>query len=192
MLERALIIPGLCVALCLPLGVSAKDAVVTAHRLQERALVLAPYPFIKLCHNRPDQCEAKHGKTEVALDQRDLQRLATINATVNHSIRPRNDPPGTDNWSLDVTSGDCEDYALAKRRELIESGLSARAIRLAVGTTREGEAHAVVIVRTDKGDIALDNSSDIPKPANRLSIAWTKIESSNNPKIWYSLSSASP
>lgn len=113
--------------------------------------------------------------------------MEAINTTVNHSIRARRDPIGQDLWSIDVASGDCEDYALAKRHELIRSGFPSRAVRLAVGETSAGEAHAVVIVKTDRGDLALDNRADTPQTVNKLDIVWKKIESSDNPKYWRSL-----
>jgi predicted transglutaminase-like cysteine proteinase len=188
MFTRVLIVPpALCFSMFLPATLDAQNAVTSPPRLQEKSAVLAPFPFIKLCGAHPSECREKSGASEIKLDHVNSNRLEAINAAVNRSIRPRDDPPGRDRWSLDVGSGDCEDYALAKRRALIRSGLPSRAVRLAVGTTSAGEPHALVVVKTDKGDIALDNRDDKPQTVNQVDIVWIKIESSDDPKLWHSL-----
>ncbi|SFB63045.1 Predicted transglutaminase-like cysteine proteinase [Rhizobium sp. NFR07] len=187
MFVRALIILTLYIGVSIPAAVDAGSSELASPRLKEKAATLAPFSFIKLCGAHPEQCKNKSGASEIKLDGRNTRRLEAINATVNRTIQPQKDAPGRDRWSLDVAGGDCEEYALAKRRELIKIGLPPRAIRLAVGKTGSGEAHAVVVVKTDKGDIALDNRNDAPQPVNRLGLAWEKIESSDNPKLWRSL-----
>ena len=55
--------------------------------------------------------------------------------------------------------GDCEDFQLLKRRMLVERGLSRRAMRMTVVIDELGEGHAVLTVRTDRGDYILDNKT---------------------------------
>jgi predicted transglutaminase-like cysteine proteinase len=54
-------------------------------------------------------------------------------------------------------SGDCEDYAVTKRAELLDRGWPARALLLSEVTTASGEHHMVLVVRTKSGDLVLDN-----------------------------------
>ena len=57
-------------------------------------------------------------------------------------------------------AGDCEDYVLEKRRELMHKGLSASDLLITVVRKPDGEGHAMLTVRTDKGDFVLDNLTD--------------------------------
>ena len=54
-------------------------------------------------------------------------------------------------------SGDCEDYALAKRDALIAAGIGSANARIATGVLPSGEYHAMLIVSTKRGDFVLDN-----------------------------------
>jgi predicted transglutaminase-like cysteine proteinase len=60
-------------------------------------------------------------------------------------------------WTYPNGYGDCEDIALEKRRELIEAGWPVSTLLMAVVRQRNGEGHAVLMVRTDRGDLVLDN-----------------------------------
>jgi len=82
--------------------------------------------------------------------------LKLVNRRVNAAIRPRSDN-GTDSWSANATSGDCEDYVMSKRQQLISRGVPAGALHVAYTTTRSGEGHAVLVVQTDAGRLVLDN-----------------------------------
>ena len=68
--------------------------------------------------------------------------------------------------------GDCEDYALEKRRRLIEAGVSAEALSMAVVVTRRGERHAVLVVAFETGDVVLDNLTPWPTPWAALGYTW--------------------
>jgi len=73
--------------------------------------------------------------------------------------------------------GDCEDYQLLKRRMLIEAGLPRRALRMTVVIDENGEGHAVLTVRTDRGDVILDNKSDEVLEWFRTNYRYIKRES---------------
>jgi predicted transglutaminase-like cysteine proteinase len=60
----------------------------------------------------------------------------------------------SDRWDLPADGfGDCEDYQLLKRRLLAEAGLPRRAMRMTVVVDETGDGHAVLMVRTDRGDV---------------------------------------
>jgi predicted transglutaminase-like cysteine proteinase len=116
---------------------------------------VAPLGFQVMCLRTPAACKPG-GAEEIALTKDILKTLRTVNQRVNSAIRPRRDGR-TDTWTLNASSGDCEEFVLAKRQKLMDLGLPSSALRIAQVRTRHGEGHAVLVVRTDQGDIVLDN-----------------------------------
>ncbi|MNL79260.1 hypothetical protein D3C87_2058250 [compost metagenome] len=86
-----------------------------------------------------------------------------------------------------MTAGDCEDFALTKRDKLIALGWPARALRVAVAKTSWGEGHAVLVVKTDRGDLVLDNRTNVIKDWRSAGLHWTMIQSAESPKVWHAL-----
>ena len=84
--------------------------------------------------------------------------------SVNRSLTPVTDEDHwgvIDLWSYpNDGSGDCEDYQLLKRKLLVEAGLPRRALLMSVVADERGAGHAVLTVRTDRGDLILDNLTD--------------------------------
>jgi predicted transglutaminase-like cysteine proteinase len=147
--------------------------------------VVAPFAHVVFCTRYPAECKPSDGAPMIKLDQHVIQKLGAVNTAVNRSIRGVNEP--VDQWDIDVTSGDCEDYALTKRSHLIAMGMSPRALRIAVALTYEGIGHAVLVIRTDRGDIVLDNRTDQIKYWSKVNLHWRMIHSGENPRIWYRL-----
>ncbi len=58
---------------------------------------------------------------------------------------------------IDQLGGDCEDFALRKRRELLDLGWPVSALRLAECETETGERHAVLTIDAECGTYVLDN-----------------------------------
>lgn len=74
--------------------------------------------------------------------------LMTINLLVNSHVTYVAEPAGQDSWqSLERTAqlktGDCEDFAIAKRELLIRNGVPAETLRLVV-TEADGVPHMVL------------------------------------------------
>jgi len=102
---------------------------------------------------------------------------------VNNAIRPKNDRGGKDVWTLDASSGDCEDYVVTKRSRLIKMGLPPAALRIAYAKTRSGEGHAILIVKTSQGDFVLDNRTNAIKLKAQAGLRIISM-SGANPKSW--------
>ena len=82
-----------------------------------------------------------------------------------------------DSWDFpDDGYGDCEDYQLLKRKLLAEHGLSRRAMRMTVVIDEQGEGHAVLMVRTDRGDYILDNKPMRVLPWEQTGYVFVKRE----------------
>jgi predicted transglutaminase-like cysteine proteinase len=140
----------------------------------------APLGYQLFCLTNPHHCRGG-GASEVGYTE-DLGRLLQqVNAGINRAIRPRSDR--RDTWSIGVSQGDCEEYALAKRAELVRLGVPASAVRIAMATTRSGQGHAVVVVRTDAGDLVLDNLTSSIKNWNETGLRWVAIAGANG-RAW--------
>lgn len=161
-------------------------------RMMEGDRTLAPFASVVFCMQLPDQCQNTGGPDIVDLDADHKAQLISINSSYNHSIRPQNDAPGTDVWSVDVKAGDCEDYALTKRKHLLAMGWPSRALRIAVALTPYGEGHAVLVAKTSQGDFVLDNRTDKIKDWRATDLHWLKIQTRDNPQQWVSLETRTP
>ncbi|MEL7029133.1 MAG: transglutaminase-like cysteine peptidase, partial [Pseudomonadota bacterium] len=92
-------------------------------------------------------------------------------------------------WTMPITltggaAGDCEDYALEKRRALLELGWPAASLRLAVADSRWTGPHTVLVVVTTAGDFVLDNLSDQVKPWSKTPYEWRKRQSGVSDLDW--------
>jgi predicted transglutaminase-like cysteine proteinase len=117
----------------------------------------------------------------MVLTDRVIRLLQQVNTDINSSIRPLRNPPG--GWKIYPLAGDCNDYALTKRSALIRLGFPAGALRIAVTKTRLGEAHAILVIKTDIGDLVLDNLSPDVKSL-RNSGYTLRMMSGPNPQRW--------
>lgn len=122
-----------------------------------------------------------------ALSDRELQR---INTRVNRSIRRSDDYAAfgrADYWASGadhVKRGDCEDYALAKRRALIDAGVPGEALSIAIVRTLHGEMHAVLLVATHEGEVVLDNLSPWILPWDEAPYHWLDRQAPGAPTKW--------
>lgn len=120
-----------------------------------------PVGHAEFCQHRPDECRANPDPVAaVSLNEGLWQQLLAVNAGVNQAVVPVTDQElyqVAEFWTYPNGYGDCEDYALAKRRELINAGWPASTLLISVVKQANGEGHAVLLVRTDRGDLVLDN-----------------------------------
>lgn len=150
---------------------------------QELIPSLQPYKFLKLMERvespdflkaYDDFCLDNEGRCVTSPDMRSVvmedwveRLLAETNRRINKQIRYKSDEEvygKDDKWAIakedDLEAyGDCDDYAVSKREALVKH-IPPNAMMLAYVRTEEDEPHAVLIVRTDKGDKILDNRFD--------------------------------
>ncbi len=141
----------------------------------------APLGFQVMCLKNPAECKGG-GKAKITVTADVMATLKRVNGHVNRSIRPRNDS-GADVWSASASTGDCEDYVLAKRRALIKAGISSSSLRIAYVKTRRGEGHAILVVKTNGKDLVLDNLTASIKPLSQTGYRIISM-SGANPKSW--------
>lgn len=158
--------------------------------ISEKKRTMAPLAHVMFCARNPSECTVQGTASQISLSAFADRQMQSVNSAVNRSIRPINDRgarDGGDVWQVNVTSGDCEDFALTKRDHLIAMGWSSKALRIAVAKTSSGEGHAVLVVRTDQGDMILDNRTNVIKIWKDTDLRWVMIQSGENPRVWYEL-----
>lgn len=130
----------------------------------------------------------------IAYDERLMAVLEEINLHVNRTIRPITDYAKwgvVDRWDFPVDgSGDCEDFQLEKRRLLVEAGVPKRAMPMTVVLDELNEGHAVLMVRTDRGDLILDNKRNEVLRWNETGYVYVKREGQDG-SAWASLGGVS-
>lgn len=147
-----------------------------------------PVGHAEFCQHRPDECRANPDPVAaVSLNEGLWQQLLAVNAGINQAIVPVTDQElyqVAEFWTYPNGYGDCEDYALAKRRELINAGWPASTLLMAVVKQANGEGHAVLMVRTDRGDLVLDNQIGTVDLWNQTPYKFIKRQSQANAGQW--------
>lgn len=157
--------------------------------------VLAPVAFIRFCDRYPEDCKNRQPEfeqTPITLTQARLAELAKINRDVNLSIKPEPNLAGVigEEWLVSPRHGDCSDYAVTKRHELLARGWPSRSLLLAEVVTPSGEHHLVLIVRTREHDLVLDNLNWDIRPVSQIGYQWIRAQQEDNPRFWSTINLA--
>lgn len=153
------------------------------------APTLAPIAFVKFCLRYPAECAPRGGRAWQPLPWTAAlsAQLQTVNAAVNAAIVPRPKQRGARlDWSLNPPRGDCNDFAVTKRHRLLAAGFSSDLLMLAVVMTPWDEPHLVLLVRTDHGDIVLDNLDTSIRPLSETGYRLVARQSNHDPHVWVS------
>jgi Predicted periplasmic protein len=147
-----------------------------------------PVGHAEFCQHRPDECRANPDPVAaVSLTEGLWQQLLAVNTGINQAVVPVTDQElyqVAEFWTYPNGYGDCEDYVLAKRRELINAGWPASTLLIAVVKQANGEGHAVLMVRTDRGDLVLDNQIGTIDLWNQTPYKFIKRQSQANAGQW--------
>ena len=151
-----------------------------------------PIGHYDFCKAHPAECSIRPTNLAPAtMSNALLRKLASVTARVNAAVKPMSDMDiyGRDEvWAYpDKGVGDCEDYVLEKRRELGRMGVSLADLLITVVRKPDGEGHAVLTVRTDKGDYVLDNLNDKVRPWDQTGYRFLKRQAIDNPGRWVSI-----
>ena len=147
-----------------------------------------PIGHYGFCKRAPEECRAGHrGIAPPPLTAARWAALREVNALVNDVIAPRTDfemHGMAELWSYPADMGDCEDYALMKRRMLMERGFRAADLLITVVRKPDGEGHAVLTVRTDRGDYVLDNLDNEVRGWSDTPYRFLKRQASHHAGRW--------
>lgn len=118
--------------------------------------------------------------------------IAQVNSQVNRHVKQVDDirsysrpdvwrPAGTQPGA----TGDCEDLALEKRRELIASGFPAARLFMAIAFRQDVGLHAVLVARLEDGDRVLDSHDSFVRPVAKTGYAWLSLQQPGTPERWF-------
>jgi predicted transglutaminase-like cysteine proteinase len=157
----------------------------------------APVGWVEFCIEYDPECKTKPSlPRDVVLTADAWKDLQRVNLWVNTNIKPMTD---MDHWGVverwnypDDGYGDCEDYVLQKRKMLIKAGWPREALLITVVRDRNSDGHAVLTVKTDRGEYILDNQTDDIAMWSDTGYRFVKRQSQSDPNVWLSLGDGRP
>jgi predicted transglutaminase-like cysteine proteinase len=157
----------------------------------------APVGWIEFCAQYQGECDTRPlPARDVVLTPKAWKDLTEVNTWVNDTVKPITDMDhwGTvERWNYpDDGYGDCEDYVLLKRRMLMKAGWPRQALLITVVRDSKGEGHAVLTVKTDKGEFILDNQEEQIELWSNTNYRFVKRQSQVDPNRWVSLGDPRP
>jgi predicted transglutaminase-like cysteine proteinase len=151
-----------------------------------------PVGHYEFCQKIPQECSQRTPKqAPIELTRKLWAKIVSINNSVNGRIAPRTDMElwGKEEvWSYSNSEfGDCEDYALEKRRALMNIGVPAGDLLMTVARQPNGDGHAVLTVRTSLGEFILDNLETRVLSWTNTDYTYLKRQSSRNSGAWVTI-----
>ncbi len=176
---KGLAIIAILVGINASMGVSAKAGEALYASLGETAR--SPIGWVEFCAENPGDCRGG------ASQPRDIVMSQTAWRDLLHHWGV------IEKWSLPTDGyGDCEDYVLLKRKMLIDAGWPREALLITVVRDKKGEGHAVLTVKTDKGEFVLDNQNENVVAWTETGYRFVKRQSQSDPNVWVSLGDNRP
>lgn len=159
--------------------------------VQVGAKTSVPVGAAEFCKANRGECGV-NGKAIAAetLTEKRWSELVQVNNIVNSAIVPVTDEAYyqvAEYWTYPDGYGDCEDFALAKRKALIDAGWNPSTLMIAVVREPSGSGHAVLMVRTDRGDLVLDNQDGRILVWNETPYQYLKRQAQADSSKWVDL-----
>jgi len=176
----------------------------TPSSAQERALFVslgettrAPIGWNEFCEENPRDCSNRASvPRDIVLTAQAWNDLLRVNLWANTHIKPMTDLEHygvVEKWAYpDDGYGDCEDYVLLKRRMLMQAGWPREALLITVVRDKNGDGHAILTVKTDKGEFVLDNQTDEILLWSDTGYRFVKRQSQADQNVWISLGDPRP
>jgi predicted transglutaminase-like cysteine proteinase len=151
-----------------------------------------PIGWVEFCVEYDPECKTKPSTPrDVVLSTQAWKDMERVNLWVNSHVKPMTD---MEHWGVierwnypDDGYGDCEDYVLLKRRMLMQAGWAREALLITVVRDQNGDGHAVLTVKTDKGEFILDNQTDDIRLWSDTGYRFVKRQSQSDPNVWVAL-----
>jgi predicted transglutaminase-like cysteine proteinase len=156
-----------------------------------------PIGWVDFCADQPKECDTQPSSPrDVVLSAKTWKDLVRINKWVNEAIKPMTDLDHygvVEKWAYpDDGYGDCEDYVLLKRRMLMQLGWPREALLITVVREKSGDGHAVLTVKTNRGEFILDNQNEAIVLWSESGYRFVKRQSQSDPNVWISLGDPRP
>ncbi len=150
-----------------------------------------PVGASEFCKAHRGECKANpHSVGAMGLTEARWNELVHINNVINAGVVAVTDEDYyqvAEYWAYPDGYGDCEDFALAKRKALIEAGWNPSTLLMTVVRESKGTGHAVLMVRTDRGDLVLDNQDGRVLLWNETPYQFLKRQSQADAGQWVDL-----
>lgn len=162
------------------------------------AATKAPSGWQQFCAENAEECRPGGDQArDVVLTPELLQQLYEINKYVNDRVAWTSDDAlygKAERWTLPLDRGDCEDIVLLKRKMLAKLGWPQGS--LLITTVEEpGPAkgrHAVLTVRSDRGEMILDNQTPEILFWYETKYRYLSRQSATDPNVWVAFGSEQP
>ncbi len=150
-----------------------------------------PIGHAQFCQQLPQECQVRSRSTAApTLSRKRWTDLQEVNNFANRSVQPVTDQDAygvEEFWTYPKSYGDCEDYVLLKRYMLMQRGWPESSLLITVVKQPNGDGHAVLTVRTDRGDFVLDNLAADVKLWVDTPYRYLKRQSSTHSGRWTSI-----
>lgn len=148
-----------------------------------------PYGWADFCRRYAGECDSgPFAPLDVNLTPKTMKEIERVGKWVNAHVKPVSDIEHwgvIDQWDYPTDGkGDCEDYALFKRKILMVEGFPRQALLMTVVKDGQNEGHAILTVKTNAGEFVLDNLNDEAKPWNRTGYRFVKRQSQPDQNLW--------
>jgi predicted transglutaminase-like cysteine proteinase len=178
----------LALATCIPTLASVRAVAV---EVAEGGRTLIPPAFAVFCAQWPSDCRVSGTSEPMRLNAALWADLREVNRSVNGSIREVSDRlvyGRADVWTIPSGGkGDCEEFALLKRHQLLERGWPSSALLITTARTRQGIGHTVLTVRLADGEYVLDNLSGAIRQPRQTGYRFFARQSRMDPKVWVAI-----
>ena len=168
------------------------NSVVEATYAAVGAETSVPWGWVDFCERYEGECDSERvSALDINLSAKAMNEIVKVNKWVNSHVEPVSD---MDHWNMadrwdypNDGKGDCEDYALLKRKMLIDMGFPRQALLMTVVKDEHQEGHAILTLKTSKGEFVLDNLNDEMKPWTTTGYRFVKRQSQEDPNVWVQL-----
>lgn len=191
---------GACFVICVSALVSWTSSIAVAEHagvsMITGSITSQPVGHYEFCRQFPDECNLRSKrKNAPKVTKYGWEVVNKVNYLVNANVAPLTDwelHGREEVWSYPGTAGDCEDYVLLKRQMLIEKGFSPSDLLITVVRRPDGEGHAVLTLRTSKGDYVLDNLQSEVKLWTDTPYRYLKRQASFHTGRWVNIENSGP
>jgi predicted transglutaminase-like cysteine proteinase len=151
----------------------------------------APSGWLQFCAENPEECRPfADAPRDVTLTPDLLQQLFSINRYVNDRVKWTSDAElygKSERWAYPLDRGDCEDIVLLKRQLLASAGWPMNALLITTVEDRSAAdkgRHALLTVRTDRGELILDNQTPEILFWYETNYRYLARQSTTDPNVW--------
>jgi predicted transglutaminase-like cysteine proteinase len=151
-----------------------------------------PWGWVDFCQRYEGECDGGPVEAlDVNLTPETAKEIARVNSWVNAHVEAETDMDHwhlADRWDYPLDGkGDCEDYALLKRKMLIDLGFPRQGLLMTVVKDGDEEGHAILTLKTNEGEFILDNLTDEMKPWTATGYRFIKRQSQQDPNVWLTI-----